>query len=719
MGEAGSGMRQTVPAELSSFVGRERELAAVAQLLAVERLVTLTGPAGIGKTRLAVRTVRSLTSSDGIDVCWADLARLEPPRLPELEAGLLAALAGREVLLVLDGCEQLRGRARGLAGRLLTELPGLRILATSQRRLWLREEVEAAVPPLSLPAAPAAADGPAGPVPVAEIAGYAAVRLFEERARGADPFFELTERNAGDVAALCRALDGIPGALELAAGRSHQYAPDQALRRLAADPLTFLAGGAGRGTRVDAERSYRLAPPAERLVRERLSVFAGSFDLAAAADVCGFGVLTRESAAEVLRDLVPGLLADGGPGRGRYRLPLSVRAHAARRLAHGQAGEGTTAARRHHERCRVVAERAAQLWREGAQGEARALALRELPELRAAMNPLSATGPAAALEIAVSLWFLWSACGLTEEGRRHVERALALHQAPRPARALWLAAWLVASLGESAAADPLLVEAWSAAVQEGEDTCLAYLAHVRGTVALWEERYEDAAAEFLEGLELLPEEPEFGPGREALRAAHTMALAHTDPSSVPVEDGRPGRLSGLPSGPAAGSLSGPPSGLPFGPATDSPAGPLSGLPFGPATGQPADSPSGPFPGPPGRPRDPWARAWRDFAHALVHRHAGRPAAARAALLRTLATLTALGDGVGQAFAVELFAELEAERGRYLEAARLLGCVSRSRPAAAPAPRAERVLRARLTPEAFRSARREGAGTPLRRLLPEL
>ncbi|MFF3619839.1 ATP-binding protein [Streptomyces sp. NPDC002467] len=683
-------MRQTVPAELSSFIGRERELAAVAKLLAVERLVTLTGPAGIGKTRLAVRTVRSLTSSDGSDVCWAEAARVDPPRLPELEAGLAAALAGREVLLVLDGCEQLPGQARGLAGRLLAALPGLRILATSQRRLWLREEVEVAVPPLSLPPGPVVVGGHGGPgapaerMPVAEMAGYAAVRLFEERARGADPLFVLTERNAADVAALCRALDGIPGALELAAGRSHQYAPDQALRRLAADPLTFLAGGAGRGTRVDAERSYRLAPPAERLVRERLSVFAGSFDLAAAAEVCGFGVLTREGAAEVLRDLVPGLLADGGPGR--YRLPLSVRAHAARRLAHGPAGDGTTAARRHHERCRVLAEKAAQLWREGAQEAARELALRELPELRAAMNPLSATGPAAALEIAVSLWFLWSACGLTEEGRRHVERALALHPAPRPARALWLAAWLVASLGEAAAADPLLVEAWSAAVQEGEDTCLAYLAHVRGTVALWEERYEDAAGECLEGLELLPEEPEFGPGREALRAAYAMALAHTDPTPPPAEDGLPGPLPG----PSGGPLAGPSAILPGGPGS----------------------------GPSGRRGDPWARAWSDFARAVVHRHEGRQAAARAALLRTLGTLIALGDGVGQAFAAEVLAELEADRGRYAEAARLLGCVSRTRPAAAPAPRAERVLRARLSPEAFRSALREGARTPLSRLLPE-
>ncbi|MFD7256926.1 ATP-binding protein [Streptomyces sp. NPDC059874] len=668
-------MRQTVPAELSSFIGRERETAAVAKLLAGERLVTLTGPAGIGKTRLAVRTVRSLTGSDGIDARWVDLARPAPRRLPELEGELLAALAGREALLVLDGCEQLGRQAGALAGRLLARLPGLRILATSQRRLGLREEAASAVPPLSLPAAPLDA---ARRMPVAEIAGYAAVRLYEERARGADPFFELTERNAGAVAALCRALDGIPGALELAAGRAHQYAPGQALRRLAADPLTFLAGGAGRGTRVDAERSYRLAPPAERLLRERLSVFAGSFDPAAAAEVCGFGALTREDAAEALRDLAPALLADGGPGR--YRLPLSVRAHAARLLAHGPAGDGATAARRHHERCRVLAERAGQLWREGAQREARALAVRELPELRVAMNPLSAPGPAAALEIAVSLWFLWSACGLMEEGRRHVERALALHPAPRPARALWLAAWLVASCGEADGAappatsgrgDPQLVEAWSAAVQEGEDTCLAYLAHVRGTIALWEDRYEDAAAEYRDGLELLPGEPEFGPGREALRAAHTMALAYTDPASVPVEEG------------------------------------LSvGRPGGPAD-------------PSGGPADPWAGSWTGFAHALVHRHEGRPAAARAGLLHALRTQLALGDHLGQAFSAALLAELEADQGHYVEAARLLGSVARTRPPAARAPRAEGLLRARLTPEAFRSAYREGSRTPLHRLLPEL
>ncbi|WP_327255915.1 ATP-binding protein [Streptomyces sp. NBC_01244] len=686
MGEAGSGVRQAVPAELSSFIGRERELTALASLLATQRLVTLTGPAGIGKTRLAVRTVRTLGDRDGLDAVWAELGALPKQSWDRLGAELADRLAGREALLVLDGCEQLGEAGAGLVAELLRRLPGLRILATSQRRLRLSGEAVLAVPPLSVPTAPSVQPLPAAPsvlagqavpdptrrFPVADVAGYAAVRLFEERARGADPFFELTDRNAGAVAALCRALDGIPGALELAAGRSHQYAPAQALRRLGSDPLGFLAGGAGRSTRVDAERSLRLASPAERLLWERLSVFAGSFDKAAVAEVCGFGALTPDTAAEALLRLAPGLLADAGPGR--YRLPLSVRAYAARRLAHGPAGDGATTARRHRERCRVLAERAAQLWRAGAQREARALALRELPELRAAMNPLAAGGPGAALEIAVSLWFLWSACGMAAEGRRHVERALAVHPAPRPARALWLAAWLVAAFGESAGADPLLVEAWAEAVYEGEDACLAYLAHLRGTIALWEHRYEDAAAEYREGLELLPADPEFGPGREALRAAHTLAVARTDPASVPV-----------------------PVPVPVGD------GPQDGLPDGPPDG----------------PSDPWARSWVSYAHALVQRHEGRPALARTELLSALRTQFALDDTLGQAFSAELLAELEADQGRYAEAARLLGAVSRTRPRAAAAPRVQHAVRTRLTPQAFRAAYTSGARTPLRELLPEL
>lgn len=655
MGEPGSSVRQAVPAELSSLVGRAAEVARVRALLGTERLVTLTGPAGVGKTRIAVRAVRELCGGRGADVVWADLSRLPDFRAGGPAAELGAGLAEREVLLVLDGCEQLGERAGEQVGELLNRLPGVRILATSQRVLGVAGEALLAVGPLPLPAAP---EDPAAPLPVSEVALSAAVRLYAQRARGADPRFALTEHNAGAVAALCRALDGIPGALELAAARARGHGPAEALRRLEADPLEFLTDGAGRAGGADALRLCRLAAPGERLLWQRLSVFAGSFDETAVAEVCGFGALAPPAAARTLRRLAPALLAEPGYA-GRYRLPLTVRAYAARRLARAPHGDAATARRRHHEHCRVTAERAAWLWRSGAQLEARALALRELPELRLAMDPDGPGGPAGALEIAVSLWFLWSACGLAEEGREHLERALARHPAPRPARALWLAAWLVASFGRSEASDPLLVEAWTAAVQEGEDAVLAYLAHVRGTAALWRDRPAEAADEYREALDLLPEEPGFGPGRQALEAARAMALAHTDPAAQPSGTG------------------------------------------------PADGP------------DLWARSWNGYAQAVLQRREGRPALARTWLLRSLETQFALGDRLGQALSVELLAQLEADLGRHELAARLLGAVSGHRPAVACTPRAERLLLLRMDPEDFRAAHAEGARTPLRELLPEL
>ncbi|MFF4493869.1 ATP-binding protein [Streptomyces sp. NPDC001546] len=659
MGEPGSWMRHEVPAELSSLVGRGAEVARTRALLATERLVTLTGPAGVGKTRIAVRAVRELRGERGADVLWAGLARWPSSPAGALAAELRGGLAGREALLVLDGCEQLGDGAGELVGELLDRWPGIRILATSQRVLGVDGETLLPVGPLVPPPAPGDAAGPgdaAAPPALAEIARSAAVRLYTERARGADPRFALTEHNAGAVAALCRALDGVPGALELAAARARWIGPAEALRRLAEDPLEFLAGGAGRAGGADALRLYRLAPHGERLLWERLSVFAGSFDEAAAAEVCGFGALGPRDAARILRRLSPALLAEPGHAA-RYRLPLAVRAFAARRLARNPDGDADTAARRHHERCRVTAERAAWLWRVGAQLEARALALRELPELRRAMDPSGPGGPGGALEIAVCLWFLWSACGLVEEGGRLLERALAAHPAPRPARALWLAAWLAASFGRPEVSDPLLVEAWAAAVQEGEDAVLAYLAHVRGTVALWRDRPAEAADEYRDALELLPEQPGFGPGRQALEAALAMALAAIGPAALP-----------------AGAGEGP---------------------------------------------DLWARSWAGYAQALRRRREGRPELARTWLLRSLETQFALGDRLGQALSAELLAQMEAELGRYEPAARLLGAVAGHRPATACAPRAERVLRLRLTPEALRAAHAEGARTPLRALLREL
>ncbi|MER7765008.1 hypothetical protein [Streptomyces sp. NPDC097619] len=660
MTDPGWAIRAAAPFESSGPVGREHELAATAALLASSRLVTLTGPAGIGKTRIAMRAVRTPPAGrpgSPAPLLWASLGELPEEEWAALEDVLVERLGRGPALLVLDGCEQLGGTAGGLAAQLLTRRPELRVLATSQWPLGVSGESCLAVPPLTVP--PVAYEAPGGGPPDPE--DYPAVRLFADRARAVDPRFVLDRRSWPAVARVCRALDGVPGALELAAGRLGGIAAEQVPRRLDNDPLGFLSGGADRrGARADTERTHALCPPEQRLLWERLSVFAGSFDRAAADAVCGFGALGDGAAGEVLADLAPGVLVETAPGR--YRLPLAARAHGARLLL--VRGETAATTRRHHEWYRLAAERAGQLWRAGHQREARALALRELPDLRSAMNPVSGPGPGGALEVAGALWFLWAACGRAAEGRGHLERALALHPAPRPARALWLAGWLTVCLGRPEAAEPLLVEGWAAAVQEGEDTCLAYLAQARGSLALWRGRDGAAAEEFREGLELLPAEPEFGPGAGPLLAGRTLVLARTDPASVPLEEG-----------------------------------------------------------PPGLPGDAWSGAWTGFAHAEVLCREGRPERARREVLAALGVLVSLGDLLGQAAAGELLAALEAERGRDREAARLLGAADRLRggpegPEFRACRRAplEARLRSRLPEEVYAGEYAAGARGGLRHVL---
>ncbi|THA44164.1 hypothetical protein [Streptomyces sp. A1136] len=233
----------------------------------------------------------------------------------------------------------------------------------------------------------------------------------------------------------------------------------------------------------------------------------------------------------------------------------------------------------------------------------------------------------------------------------------------------------MAGFGEADAGDPLLVEAWSAAVQEGEDACLAYLAHTRGTVALWQERYEDAAAEYRDALGLLPPDPGFGPGRGALRAARAPARAHGRGrrSRHGGCDRRPGR--------AAGGSGG------------------SGGPV-----RRGRRPVGPFPGVvrPGR-----RRGRRGPRGAGPYRGTAR-----------LGDRLAPDDRLGRSLSAELPAALEADGGHDERPALLLGAVSRGRPAVAREPGAPRTLRERMTPRALRAAYAQGARTGLRALLPE-
>ncbi|MEV3937026.1 BTAD domain-containing putative transcriptional regulator [Glycomyces sp. NPDC049804] len=352
-----------LPEPLTACIGREPEIAAVTGLLGANRLVTLTGPGGTGKTRLAVETAHRL-AAEGRDVRLVELAPVaDPQRLPEVvgdaiglgesilarrsedpRTRLTEALWGRELLLAVDNCEHLIEDAADLLAHLLGRVPGLRVLATSREALGITGEAVLGVGPLPLPA---------GVASVADLRSHAAAALFEERARQSDPAFAVDEANADLVLQVCAALDGLPLAIELAAARLKSMSLQDLAARLG-DRFGLL----GRGPRTAEPRqrtlravvdwSWDLLDPAERSVLARMSVFSGSADLAAACEVCS-------ATADEITGLVEKSLVQRLPG-GRYRLLETVREYAAARLA--EAGETAERFERHAEHYTAVAEEA-------------------------------------------------------------------------------------------------------------------------------------------------------------------------------------------------------------------------------------------------------------------------------------------------------------------------------------------------------------------------
>jgi len=359
-----------LPVELTSFIGRDDDVAAVAQALEESRLVTLTGVGGVGKTRLAIRVAAELSPAfpDGVWLC--ELAATNDPDLlaqvvvatigvqpragRSLAESVCDYLSGKQVLLVLDNCEHLLDAAAEIAEAILLAAPGVRVLATSREGLSVAGEHVWPVRSLSV----------ATESNLETIAACESVRLFVERAGAAHPSFVVDSTNATSVAEICRRLDGIPLAVELAAARVTSMGAGEIAARLD-DRFRLLTGGRRRGIerqktlRATIEWSYALLGERERVVFDRLGVFAESFDADAATAVAGSDELAAWDMRDVLDDLAAKsmiVLEDGPAATRRFRLLETLRQYALERLDDSDDAEDYR--RRHAEHYATFAEAA-------------------------------------------------------------------------------------------------------------------------------------------------------------------------------------------------------------------------------------------------------------------------------------------------------------------------------------------------------------------------
>lgn len=483
-----------LPADLTSFVGRRRELGEIRRLLSVSRLVTLTGVGGVGKTRLALRAAAEQRRA--FDAVWlVDLSTLADPALvAEAVAATMGVrdepgcpvdtlervLASQRTLLVLDNCEHLCDACAALADRLLRAAPELRILATSRQSLGIIGEHQMKVAPLAVPE-------PDRALTPRLLELYDGVSLLTERAAAVVPGFTVTEDNKAAVADLCRQLDGIPLAIELAAVRLRALSVTALVERLR-DRYRLLTGGSR--TAVPRQQtlhalvdwSFQLLPEAERTLWLRLSVFPAHFDLDAVETVCAGDGIEREDVLDLLDALLDKslLLREEHEGAVRYRMLDTLRDFGRDRLR--EAGGHRTLRRRHRDRYLRLAERASAEWFGPRQlSWSRRLDL-EQANLRAALDfCLQEPGEAeTGLRMAVSLAApCWLAKARYNEGRHWLDRVLRAAPAPTATRALALCAdaELAFTQGDTARGRALLDEgtALSARLHDPEATAQASL----------------------------------------------------------------------------------------------------------------------------------------------------------------------------------------------------------------------------------------------------
>jgi predicted ATPase/DNA-binding CsgD family transcriptional regulator len=500
-----------LPADVTSFVGRRRELAEVRELLQRARLVTLTGAGGVGKTRLALRAAADVHRAFRDGVWLVELAGLRDAGLvgPSVTAALglveqttgwsLATLsdliAERQLLLALDNCEHVLDACAVLADTLLKACPGLRILTTSRQPLRISGEYCVEVEPLATPE-------PSDGVSLESMARNEAVSLFVDRAAAVQPGFHLDEVNAAAVASICQRLDGIPLALELGAGRLRALSIEQLLSRLDSRYDVLIGGSRTALPRQQTMRalidwSFALCTPAEQLLWARLSVFVDGLGLESVEEVCSDERLPTSAILDTLEGLVDKSIVSAAraPGEVRYRLPETLREYGADRL--DELGERVTMHRRARDWCARLVQRMGSDWFSPRQAELLRTLRLQHGNIRVALN-FCLTDPResiAGMAIAAGLRHYWTASLRLSEGRRWLDRLLTQNHDPTPerTRALCVCAYLTTGpSGTVQAVDRMLDEADAIARALGDPEAAASVAHMRGLAMLFRAEPERA-----------------------------------------------------------------------------------------------------------------------------------------------------------------------------------------------------------------------------------
>jgi non-specific serine/threonine protein kinase len=510
--------RHNLPAELTSFVGRRQELVELPRVVRSSRLLSLTGAGGVGKTRLALRLARDLVNEFRDGVWLIDLA---PLSLPDLVAQTIATALGiregaqrsardvlldtlrdRELLLVLDTCEHLIDSCAELVEVLLRQAPALRIVVTSREALGVSGENVYRVPSLSLPEALTS-------VPE-ELIASEAMQLFVERASAVDPTFTATSHNGNVIARLCRRLDGIPLAIELAAARIAVLSPEQIEARLQ-DRFRLLTGGARRAVarqrtlEATVDWSYHLLSDAERQLLSRLSVFPATWSLEAAEHVCGGDGISKHDVLDLLSRLVGKSVvvvdSEFADAR-RYRLLETVRQYARERLV--QSGAADRLNERHFEYFFGEFRGVLPILRHHDQLPCLRRLQMEQENVRLSLDWALTSAPHAVkgVELAGALFWFWTKRGLYEEGKLWLERALAVGgDVPRGLRARVLIGLTHMHHFQGRSFETVIAEALSLGRDEGDAWAMSFALFMQGLAALQRGDYEEAQALALEARE--------------------------------------------------------------------------------------------------------------------------------------------------------------------------------------------------------------------------